>query len=296
MEIRPPHGRSRTPERSLRCPAMASTSPVRTAMSAIPARFPAQAGSLLSDDGSVTNTAKGTITATGKMPSPLATISGIYVTGPSSAGIAAISVTNAGVVTAADGYGIGLGRERERQQLRQGDRRRRRSRGFRPASAIFRIRAASSRRWTTASASSRGGTVTNAAGASISGVVGVDAAGIFVIGGFATITNSGQITGLHYGILVAAGGTVTNNSTGTITGQDCRRRPEPRRDALQLRLDFRDRGPASAGGRSRTRRQCQQLCRRVDFRRRVRRVHNRRAGHGRECGDDYRRHPLWHCP
>jgi hypothetical protein len=63
----------------------------------------------LSNDGSVTNTAKGTITATGKMPSSLATISGIYVTGPSNAGMAAISVTNAGVVTAADGYGIGLG-------------------------------------------------------------------------------------------------------------------------------------------------------------------------------------------
>ena len=63
-------------------------------------------GMFLNNGGTVTNTASGTITATGKMPSSLATISGIYVTGPSGA---AISVTNAGVITAADGYGIGLG-------------------------------------------------------------------------------------------------------------------------------------------------------------------------------------------
>ena len=61
-----------------------------------------------------------------------------------------------------------------------------------------------------------GGTVTNAAGASISGL---GDAGIFVIGGLATISNSGGISGLENGILVAAGGTVTNNSTGTISGQ-----------------------------------------------------------------------------
>ena len=66
-------------------------------------------GIALSHDGSVTNTVTGRITATGKMPSPLSTISGIYITGPSNAGMAAISVINAGVVTAADGYGIGLG-------------------------------------------------------------------------------------------------------------------------------------------------------------------------------------------
>jgi hypothetical protein len=60
----------------------------------------------LSNDGSVTNTAKGAITATGGSGSTLATVSGIYVTGT---GMNAISVTNAGVVTAAFGYGIGLG-------------------------------------------------------------------------------------------------------------------------------------------------------------------------------------------
>jgi hypothetical protein len=46
-------------------------------------------GVFLNNDGSVTNTASGTITATGKMPLSLATISGIYVTGPSGAGAAA---------------------------------------------------------------------------------------------------------------------------------------------------------------------------------------------------------------
>src|SRR4029077_2113894 len=48
-------------------------------------------GIVLSNDGSVTNTVTGRITATGKMPSPLATISGIYVTGPSNAGMSAIT-------------------------------------------------------------------------------------------------------------------------------------------------------------------------------------------------------------
>ena len=63
----------------------------------------AAAGVNLSDDGSVTNTAQGTITATGGSASNLvtgtasggsgsnlATISGILVTGPSNAGMAAI--------------------------------------------------------------------------------------------------------------------------------------------------------------------------------------------------------------
>ena len=49
----------------------------------------------------MTNTAQGTITATGLMPAPLATISAIYVTGPSGGGIGAIGVTDQGVVTAA---------------------------------------------------------------------------------------------------------------------------------------------------------------------------------------------------
>ena len=65
-------------------------------------------GVVLSDDGSVSNSAQGVITATGKLPSPLATISAIYVTGP----LGGETVSNAGTVTAADGYGIGFGGRR----------------------------------------------------------------------------------------------------------------------------------------------------------------------------------------
>jgi hypothetical protein len=175
-------------------------------------------GIVLSNDGSVTNTAKGTIIATGTMPSPLATISGIYVTGPSSAGMLAISVTNAGVVTAADGYGIGLGASgsvNNSGKVTGGED------GVVVVAGVGNIQNSGSITATLDDGVGlfQGGRVTNAVGASISGVVGVDAAGIFTTGGTATITNKGQINGSHYGILVAAGGSVTNSSSGKIQGQ-----------------------------------------------------------------------------
>ena len=83
--------------------------------------------------------------------------------------------------------------------------------------------------------------MTNAVGASISGVVGVDGAGIYVTGGAATITNNGQVNGSRYAILVAAGGSVTNSSSGTIKARVWRL-PEQRRHALQQRRDFLHRG------------------------------------------------------
>ena len=62
----------------------------------------------------------------------------------------------------------------------------------------------------------RGGAkVTNQAGASISGQ-GANGAGIFVMGGHATVTNGGSISGPnHHGILINAGGTVTNSKAGS---------------------------------------------------------------------------------
>jgi hypothetical protein len=175
-------------------------------------------GIVLTDDGSVTNTATGRITATGKMPSPLASISGIYVTGPSGAGITAISVINAGVVTAVDGYGIGLGASGSvynSGKVTGGED------GVVVVAGVGNIQNLGSINATLDDGVGlfQGGAVTNALGASISGVVGVDAAGIFITGGTATITNSGQIAGSHYGILVAAGGSVTNSRSGTIKGQ-----------------------------------------------------------------------------
>jgi hypothetical protein len=170
-------------------------------------------GMFLNNDGSVMNTATGTITATGTTSS-LAIISGIYVSG---AGIGAISVTNAGVITAPDGYGVGLGQigsVNNSGTVTGGE-----------DGVLF---SAGGNLQNSGSITAtvddgvgmfQGGTVTNAAGASISGVAGVDGAGIYVTGGAATITNNGQVNGFRYGILVSAGGTVTNSSTGTIKGQ-----------------------------------------------------------------------------
>ena len=81
-------------------------------------------GIFLNNDGSVTNSAGGQITATGTTGS-LATTSAIYVTGPSGAGISAITVTNAGVMHRGLWLRHRTRRERQRQQLRRGDRRRR---------------------------------------------------------------------------------------------------------------------------------------------------------------------------
>jgi hypothetical protein len=175
-------------------------------------------GVFLNNEGSVRNTTQGTITATGGSGSPLATVSGIYVTGPSSAGMYAISVTNAGTVNAADGYGIALGASGSANnsgKVTGGED------GVVVLAGVGNVRNSGSITATLDDGVGlfQGGTVTNAAGASISGVVGVNAAGIFATGGTVTITNNGQINGSQYGILVAAGGSVTNSSSGTIQGQ-----------------------------------------------------------------------------
>ncbi len=61
-----------------------------------------------------------------------------------------------------------------------------------------------------------GGSVTNAAGASISNL-GTKGAGIYITGGGATVTNAGTISGIDYAIDLAKGGAVTNNAGGIIT-------------------------------------------------------------------------------
>ena len=132
-------------------------------------------GMFLNNGGSVTNTANGTITATGKMPSSLATISGIYVTGPSGA---AISVTNAGVITAADGYGIGLGASgsvNNSGKVTGGED------GVLFDAGVGNLQNSGSITATLDDGVGmfQGGTVTNAVGASISGVAGVDGGGDF---------------------------------------------------------------------------------------------------------------------
>ncbi|MCW3475507.1 hypothetical protein OL599_13060 [Rhodovastum sp. RN2-1] len=61
-----------------------------------------------------------------------------------------------------------------------------------------------------------GGSVSNAAGASITGQ-GTQGAGIYISGGASTVTNSGTISGIDYAVDLAAGGNVVNNAGATIT-------------------------------------------------------------------------------
>jgi hypothetical protein len=121
----------------------------------------------LNNEGSVRNTAEGTITATGGSGSPLATVSGIYVTGPSSAGMSAISVTNAGTVNAADGYGIALdasGSANNSGKVTGGED------GVVVLAGVGNVRNSGSNTETVDDGGLfQGGTVTNGAGASISG-------------------------------------------------------------------------------------------------------------------------------
>jgi hypothetical protein len=61
-----------------------------------------------------------------------------------------------------------------------------------------------------------GGTVSNAAGATIAGQ-GTKGAAIYITGGIGTVTNSGSITAIDYGVDLALGGTVANAAGGNIS-------------------------------------------------------------------------------
>jgi hypothetical protein len=61
-----------------------------------------------------------------------------------------------------------------------------------------------------------GGSVTNEAGATITGRYG--SAGIDIAGGAGTVTNAGDISGFSFGVELQAGGSVTNKASGTISG------------------------------------------------------------------------------
>ena len=62
-----------------------------------------------------------------------------------------------------------------------------------------------------------GGSVTNALGASISGL-GTLGAGIYITGGAGTITNAGSLSGPnHHAVLMEGGGTVSNLASGSIS-------------------------------------------------------------------------------
>ena len=63
-----------------------------------------------------------------------------------------------------------------------------------------------------------GGTVSNAAGATIAGQ-GTKGAAIYITGAIGTVTNSGSITAIDYGVDLALGGTVANAVGGNISSR-----------------------------------------------------------------------------
>ena len=64
----------------------------------------------------------------------------------------------------------------------------------------------------------KGGSVVNGAGGAATAVISGGTVGLQVIGGPATVANDGQLTGSTAGLYVAAGGTVTNGTSGASTG------------------------------------------------------------------------------
>ena len=73
-----------------------------------------------------------------------------------------------------------------------------------------------------------GGSVANKAGATIAGGYGqfyygyrfaFAGAGVRMLGGAGTVTNAGDINGFSFGVELQAGGSVTNKTGGTISGE-----------------------------------------------------------------------------
>ena len=162
--------------------------------------------------GTLTNFAGGSITASGAVGGGFSSGAGVYVTGASG------TVTNNGTLTGA-AYGVAMARGgtvTNTSKINGGED------GIIVQGGTGKVTNSGAILATVddGMALDGGGTVTNQAGASISGQGG-SGAGVFVTGGLATINNSGSITGAnHHGVLIAAGGTLTNNGGGSISGNN----------------------------------------------------------------------------
>ncbi len=169
-------------------------------------------GIILRGGGAISNAAAGSISASGTVGGGFAVGAGIYITG------ALGTATNYGAITGG-GYGIAMaagGSVTNLATITGGE------------DAVIVTNAAG-----TLDNQGRlvatvddgvglfaGGSVSNAAGAFISGA-GTLGAGVFITGGTGTVSNAGSIEGLnHIGILIASGGTITNATSGTISGSD----------------------------------------------------------------------------
>jgi hypothetical protein len=166
-------------------------------------------GIILRAGGSVTNNVGGSISGLGVLGAGLGSGAGVYITG------AAGTVTNDGTISGV-AYGVGLaagGLVTNTSSITGGED------GVTVQGAIGTIANSGTIIATVDDgvALFAGGSVTNASGASISGL-GTLGAGIFITGGVGTVTNAGSIAGpSHHGVLIAGGGSLSNAATGSIS-------------------------------------------------------------------------------
>jgi hypothetical protein len=160
--------------------------------------------------GTVTNNVGGSISGKGALGAGLGSGTGVYITG------AAGTVTNHSTISGA-AYGVGFGAGglvTNTSSIKGGED------GVIVQGAIGTIVNSGTITATVDDgvALFKGGSVTNASGASISGSnVG---AGIYITGGTATVTNAGNIAGADKtGVFIAGGGSLSNAATGSISAQ-----------------------------------------------------------------------------
>jgi hypothetical protein len=162
--------------------------------------------------GSVTNDVGGSISGLGALGAGLGSGAGVYITG------AAGTVTNHSMISGV-AYGVGLGHGglvTNTGSITGGED------GVIIQGAIGTITNSDSITATVDDgvALFAGGSVTNASGASISGL-GTLGAGIYITGGGGTVTNAGSIAGPnHLGVMMAGGGSLSNAASGSISALD----------------------------------------------------------------------------
>ncbi|SEE85431.1 hypothetical protein SAMN05444161_7459 [Rhizobiales bacterium GAS191] len=159
--------------------------------------------------GSVTNDVGGSISGLGALGSGLGSGAGVYITG------AAGTVTNHSTISG-QAYGVGFGAGglvTNTSAITGGED------GVIIQGAIGTIVNSGTITATVDDgvALFAGGSVTNASGASITGL-GTLGAGIFITGGAGTVTNAGSIAEpSHHGVLMAGGGSFSNAASGSIS-------------------------------------------------------------------------------
>ena len=184
--------------------------------------------------GSVTNNVGGSISGLGALGAGLGSGAGVYITG------AAGTVTNNSTISGV-AYGVGLGDGglvTNTSAITGGED------GVIVQGAVGTIANSGNVTATVDDgvALFAGGSVTNASGASISGL-GTLGAGVFITGGVGTVTNAGSISGPnHHGVLIAGGGSLSNAASGSISALGVGVFfEEPGRHAHERGPDYRDR-------------------------------------------------------